>query len=49
LKRIYETKPYYKGNAKNKGKWDKKRARPQGIGNKDNVAPLNKFNELDRG
>ena len=48
-KRKSETKPYWKGNAKNKGKWDKKRVRPQGIGNKENATPSKKFNAFDRG
>jgi len=41
--------PNWKCNAKNKGKWDKKRARPQGIGNKENVVPSNKFNASHKG
>ena len=31
-----ETKKYWKGNEKNKGKWDKKQIRPQDTGNQDN-------------
>lgn len=38
-----------KGNAKKKGKWDKKRARPQGTSNKENVVPYKKFNAWNRG
>ena len=38
-----------KGNARNKGKWDKKKARPQGIGNKENAMPSRNFNAFDRG
>jgi len=34
-KRKSETKQDWRGNAKNKGKWDKKRTRPQNIGNKE--------------
>ena len=56
LKHCYEqsnhrskTKPDWKGNAKNKGKWDKKRARPHDTCNKENATPFNKFNAFDRG
>ena len=44
-----ETKEYWKGNEKNKVKWDKKKTRPQDIGNKENVASPNKFNASDIG
>jgi len=46
---ITETKEDWRGNAKNKGKWDIKRARRQDIGNKENVTPPKKFNASDRG
>jgi len=48
-KRNTETKLSWGGNVKNKGKWDKKRARPQGTDNKENVAPPKRFNTSDRG
>lgn len=48
-KRRYETKPDWKGNNKNKGKWYKKQARPQNTSNKEDAAPYNKFNKFDRG
>lgn len=48
-KRISKTKPYWKGNARNKGKWDKKRTRPHGTNHKDNVATSKKFKSSDRG
>lgn len=44
-----ETKKQWKGNAKNKGKWDKKRERNHGIGNKENVTPSKKLITSDRG
>ena len=46
---IIETKPVWRGNERNKGKWDKKKARPQSIDNKENVAPSKRFNVSDRG
>jgi len=49
LKRRSETKPDWKGNATNKGKWDKKQEIPQGTDNKQNVAPSKKFNASNRG
>ena len=39
----------WKGNAKIKGKWDKKRMRPQDSCNKENVALPKRFNALSRG
>ena len=44
-----ETKPDWKGNVKNKGKWDKKQVRPHDSGNKENVAPPKRLNAFDRG
>lgn len=55
LKHCYEqskhrivTKTTWKDNERNKRKWDKKRARPQSIDNKENVAPPKRFNASDR-
>lgn len=47
-KRRTETKPDWRGNVINKGKWDKKRGRPHGIDNKENVALPKRFNALDK-
>lgn len=44
-----EIKPDWKGNAKNKGKLDKKQVIPQDSGNNENVSPSKNFNALDRG
>lgn len=48
-KRISKTKIDMKENNKNKGKWHKKRARPQDKSNKENAIPHKKFNTYDRG
>eukprot|EP00253_Pinus_taeda_P011986 PITA_11986 len=48
LKRRSETKPDWKGNERNKGKWDKRQERPQDIGNKENAMPHKKFNSSNR-
>lgn len=45
----FETKKYWRGNANNKGKWDKKRTRPKDIGNKENLVSPKKFNASERG
>jgi len=44
-----ETKLYWIGNAKNKGKWDKKRVILQDLGNKENVAQPKRFNVSYKG
>ena len=44
-----ETKPGRKDNAKNKGKWDKKRVTLQDSGNKENGVPSKKFNASKKG
>jgi len=49
LKHKIETKLVWRDNERNKGKWDKKWARPQSTNNKENVAPPKRFNALDRG
>ena len=43
-----ETKRDWKGNEKNKGKWDKKRGKPQDIDDKENVVSHKNFNAVDR-
>ena len=48
-KRKSKPKQGWKGNDKTKGKWDKKRTRPQEISNKVNVMSPKKFNASDRG
>lgn len=49
LKYITESKSDLTGDIKNKDKWDKKRARPQGIDNNEDVAPPKKFIASNRG
>eukprot|EP00253_Pinus_taeda_P002202 PITA_02202 len=49
LKHKTETKTNSRDNVKNKGKWDKKQARPQGTDNKENVAPPKRFHASNRG
>lgn len=44
-----ESEQDWKGNKKNKRKWDKKRTRPQDIGNKENTAPPKNFNASNTG
>lgn len=44
-----KTKVDSRGNVKNKGKWDKKKARPQGTNNKENVTPPKRCNTSDKG
>lgn len=44
-----ETKHDWKQNENTKSKWDKKRSRPQDIGNNENASPPKKFNAYDRG
>jgi len=46
---VAETNLDWKGNARNKGKHHKKRARPQVKSNKENAMPSKKFNASDRG
>ena len=46
---IYETKLNWKGNGRNKGKWDKKRLRPHDTCNKENAAPHKNFNASVKG
>lgn len=48
-KRKTKTKPDWRGNEKNKGKYDIKKARPRDIGKKENAAPPRRFNASDRG
>lgn len=46
---ISETRHDWKGNGKNKGKWDKKRGILPDTRNKDNAMLHRKFNTIDRG
>lgn len=49
LKKRSKTKRDRKGNAKNKGKWDRKLEIPKGTSNKENLVPSKKLITSDRG